>query len=171
MPTQESFRFDAAELDNFAGNEYRPRLLHQEAWSGWLIAVDPGVYRLYGEVTQTQNGTAGACYCMGSVRFEAKAGEITDMGEIVAAPADQQGVATAEGFRLGHFVTVAPWSASMRSPAQFASLRVTPAELRAAGKMANFFGIAITRLAPIPGVLDYRRDEVIDLRARAAGTQ
>ncbi len=167
IPTEETFEFPSIYEGNLVGNDHRPRLIHQEAWSGWLIAVDPGTYALYGEVTLTANGTGGICYCMGSVRFEARAGQITDMGEIVAAPSDQQGVVELQNFRLGHFVTVAPWNASMRSPAQFANLQVVPAELRAAGKVANHFGIPITRLAPIEGVLGYERDRVIDLRTGA----
>lgn len=163
--TEDTFEYPSVLEDNFVGNEYRPRLIHQEAWSGWLIAVEPGTYALYGEIVETTNGMSGVCYCMGSVRFEARGGQITDVGEIVGVPADQQGNVDLQNFRLGHFVTVAPWNASMRSPTQFANLQVAPAELRAADKMPNHFGIPITRLAPIEGVLGYERDRVIDLRA------
>ncbi len=169
IPTEAAFEFPSIYEGNFTGNEYRPRLLNQDAWSGWLIAVEPGTYALYGQITETTNGPAGVCYCMGSVRFEAPAGQITDMGEIVAAPADQQGNIDPQNFRLGHFVTVAPWDPAMRSPAQFANLRVAPPQLRAADKMVNHFGIPITRLAPIDGVLGYERDRVIDLSAATNG--
>jgi hypothetical protein len=53
----------------------------------------------------------------------------------------------------------------MRSPAQFANLQVVPAQLRAADKMPNYYGLLIGRLAPIEGVLGYRRDQVLDLTA------
>ena len=165
VPTLETFPFAPPEADNFVGNAYRPRLINQDAWSGWLIAVEPGTYALYGEINETPNGLMGACFCMGSVRFEARAGEITDMGEVMLVPEDQRGMPTAQDFRLGHFGTVAPANAQMRSPQQFGSLRVVPAELRAADKMPNYFGVMITRLAPIEGILAYNRDEVVDLRA------
>lgn len=174
VPTPETFAWAPPEADNFVSNAMRPRLLHEDAWSGWLIAVDPGTYSLYGAISEAANGPlTGTCFCMGSVRFEARAGVITDMGEIVMAPEDQRGTPTAQNFRLGHYVTVMPWNAQMRTPPQFANLRVVPAELRAADRMPNYFGVMITRLAPIEGILAYNRDEVIDLRAAAtaqAGT-
>ncbi len=37
-------------------------------------------------------------------------------------------------------------------------------EFQASGKMNNYYGIGITRMTPIPGVLAYRRDTVIDVR-------
>ncbi len=161
-PTDANFEFELAESDNFVGNALRPRLMHDEAWSGWLIAVEPGTYSLYGALDEA-TGTGG-CFCMGSVRFEARAGQITDMGEIQTLPADQRGDSEIATFRIGHFGTVTPPSPALRSPPQFANVTVMPAELRAADKMPNYFGVAITRLAPIPGILDYRRDLVIDGR-------
>jgi hypothetical protein len=166
-PTLDTFPFELPEADNFVSNAYRPRLIHQEDWSGWLIAVDPGTYALYGEITDNGGAMIGSCYCMGSVKFEAAAGRITDMGEIVAAPADQNGSLDVRTFRAGHYATVAPYAPTMRSPAQFANLKVVPAQLRAADKMPNYYGLMIGRLAPIEGVLGYRRDEVLDLSAGA----
>ncbi len=174
VPTPETFPWTPPEADNFVSNGIRPRLIHQEDWSGWLISVEPGTYSLYGAMSETGNGLMGTCFCMGSVRFEARPGVITDMGEIVMVPEDQRGMPTAQNFRLGHYLTVAPWNAQMRTPQQFANLRVVPAELRAADRMPNYFGVMITRLAPIEGVLAYNRDEVIDVRSGAAvqaGTQ
>lgn len=167
VPTPETFPWAPPEADNFVSNGIRPRLLHQDDWSGWLIAVEPGTYSLYGAISETPNGLFGSCFCMGSVRFEARAGEITDMGEVLMVPEDQRGTPTAQNFRLGHYITVAPWNGQMRTPQQFSNLRVVPAQLRAADRMPNYFGVMITRLAPIEGVLAYNRDEVIDLRAAA----
>ncbi len=167
VPTPATFPFAPPEADNFVGNTFRPRLIHNEDWSGWLIAVEPGTYALYGAISETQNGLMGTCFCMGSVRFEARAGEITDMGEVLMVPESERGSPTAQNFRLGHYITVAPWTSSMRTPQQFANLRVVPAQLRAADRMPNYFGVMITRLAPVEGVLAYNRDEVIDVRAGA----
>jgi hypothetical protein len=164
-PKLETFPFELPEADNFVSNAHRPRLIHQEAWSGWLIAVEPGTYALYGEITDNGGAMVGSCFCMGSVKFEAAAGRITDMGEIKAAPADQHGSMDVRTFRTGHYATVAPYQPTMRSPAQFANLQVVPAQLRAADKMPNYYGLLIGRLAPIEGVLGYRRDQVLDLKA------
>lgn len=168
VPTPATFPWAPPEADNFVSNAIRPRLVHQDDWSGWLIAVDPGTYALYGAISETPNGLMGTCFCMGSVRFEARAGEITDMGEVVMVPEDQRGTPTAQDFRLGHYISVAPWTSSMRTPQQFANLRVVPARLRAADRMPNYFGVMITRLAPIDGVLAYNRDEVVDLSTATA---
>ena len=42
--------------------------------------------------------------------------------------------------------------------------------LRASGRVPNYFGLQIDRLTPVPGVLDYDRDKIIDVKAqRPAG--
>ena len=53
-------------------------------------------------------------------------------------------------------------------PASLAALPREAAAYRAAGKIDNFFGVMIERLTALPGVLSYRRDEVIDERAGKA---
>jgi hypothetical protein len=170
-PTEANFAFAPPELDNFVGNGFRPRLVNDGGWSGWLIAVEPGTYSLYGT-----GGIVGGrlqdgwCYCMGSVRFAARAGEITDIGEVQAVPESGRARLTPEDFALGHLEQLAVPGDSLPVPPQFAQLPVVRAELRAADRMPNYFGMHITRLAPIPGVLDYRRDVVIDVRSGAAVT-
>jgi hypothetical protein len=163
-PTDDNFAFPPPEADNFAGNANRPRIMNDGAWSAWLIAVEPGTYSLYGAIIIGTNGLMGTCFCMGSIRFDAPAGQITDIGEIQLIPEDQRGDPNVERFRLGHFGTVVPPSDTLRRPPQFANVRVVPAQLRAADKMPNYFGVSISRLAPIPGILDYRRDIVLDGR-------
>ena len=52
-----------------------------------------------------------------------------------------------------------------------ASLKGYPArqpEFHGSGKVDNFFGITITRMPPIPGILGYDRDTVIDLNVATA---
>ena len=42
------------------------------------------------------------------------------------------------------------------------------ADWRAAGKIDNFYGLLIGRMPPVPGVLAYERDTVIDLKTASA---
>ncbi len=44
------------------------------------------------------------------------------------------------------------------------------AEFSAVGKINNFYGQMVARIAPIDGVIAYDRDRVIDLRAAPAPT-
>jgi len=63
---------------------------------------------------------------------------------------------------------VEPADAETYIPPKLESLPRTPASYRAAGKIDNFFGVMIDRLTALPGVLAYRRDEVIDEKTGAA---
>ena len=171
-PTNENLAFDPPELDNFVGNELRPRLeFADDQQSGWLIAVQPGTYAVYGAIAQGPNGLTGGCFCMGSVRFEAKAGQVTNLGEIRDEGTLEEAIAFAKehggnAFRLSQGVIVPP-AAGRPLPPQLSAAQVVPAQLRAADKMPNYFGVFISRIAPIEGVLGYRRDEVLDLSAPA----
>jgi hypothetical protein len=158
--TEESFAFQIPEADNFVSVTRGPQFSREgESAFTYLVAVPPGTYAIYGPIVDAGNSIAGLCLCMGSVRFEAPAGQIVDLGEI-RYPA----LATPRGPGSGTAVEIAPYSASMARPARLAGLPVAPAELRAADKMPNYFGILIDRLAPLPGVLRYERDRVIDAR-------
>lgn len=42
------------------------------------------------------------------------------------------------------------------------------ADFRAYGKLDNFYGLSVGRMPPVPGVLAYDRDKVVDLKAAAA---
>jgi hypothetical protein len=121
----------------------------------FLREVEPGSYILYGGIGTSGGVHLGLCLCMGSVRFEARAGQITDIGEIRYP---ERGAPLPAGF------TLVPYNASMRIPAQLISLPRVPAEIHAAGKMPNYFGVGIGRHNPVPGILAYRRDQPIDVR-------
>jgi hypothetical protein len=134
----------------------------------YMIQVEPGTYTYYGPIFQMPNGqTMGTCYCMGSVKFEVEAGEVTDLGTFLA-----QEWASDEDMRMAT-VGYEPMGRDPR-PVEyptFASLAeqdVVRADLRAAGKMNNFFGILIGRHPPVEGVLAYDRDRVVDVKEREA---
>lgn len=170
--TQENFPYAAPELDNFV-NVSRGRAFSRAPGAHtYLIAVDPGTYTLYGQITDNpQNGPIGVCLCMGSVSFAARAGEIVDIGEIrypaLAAAEARNGTAASQG-RIAALELVAP-TAEMSLPGRLSGQPVVRGELHGAGKMPNYFGVQIDRLPAIDGVLAYQRDRVIDVAAAGGG--
>jgi hypothetical protein len=144
--TDENFAFTPPEADNFVSlNPGRLFMRNGDGDFGYFIAVQPGTYMLYGALALAGN-VSGTCLCMGSVRFEARAGQITDLGLINSD------------------VAVRPYEPGMARPDRLNGHPVVAAEWRAAGKVSNFFGILINRHPQLPGVLSYRRDRVIDER-------
>jgi hypothetical protein len=167
--TAETFAYPAAEADNWLLVKGGTRFSEGEEGSTYLVAADPGTYILYGQITDTQNGPIGTCLCMGSVKFAAPAGKIVDIGEIgyprvEAAKADLEGKVRS---RPSH--ALVPPETAMPRPARLAGLPVVAADLRAAGKLPNYFGIEIDRLPAVPGVLAYDRDKVIDVKGGGTG--
>jgi len=172
-PTDANFNFKALESDNFVTvwggrvfDKGGPKTAH-------LIAVPPGTYRLYGQIFEA--GGTGFCLCMGSVQFDAAAGTITDMGTMRYPKAEAlkdkvdpswNGLTPGKGGLT--VMRVEPADAETYIPPKLESLPRTPASYRAAGKIDNFFGVMIDRLTALPGVLAYRRDEVIDEKTGAA---
>lgn len=162
--TPETFDYPPPEADNWLLVKGGTRFSEGEQGSSYLIAVEPGTYILYGQITDTENGPIGTCLCMGSIKFAAPAGKIVDIGEIQyprveAAKADLEGKIRS---RPSHSL-VAP-DAAVPRPARLAGLPVVAADLRAANKLPNYFGIEIDRLPAVPGVLAYERDRVIDVK-------
>ena len=141
----------------------------------YLDAVKPGTYIYYGPVLSVPGQpTAGQCYCMGTVRFEVKAGQITDLGTALMAlpmPTVPYSVGTQammeqnrERAAKGKDPVWALPSLAFGVPDSLKALPAIQVEFHASGKLNNYFGVPIDRMPPIPGVLDYRRDTVIDAR-------
>ena len=130
----------------------------------YLIEVEPGEYTWFGPILYLPGTqTFGQCYCMGSVKFEAKAGQITSLGDFLSLGwADRAALeqSTFERTLLPDRPAVpTDWSVP-ESLAKYPSAR---AELRAAGKRNNFLSALVGRIPPVPGVLAYERDVPIDL--------
>lgn len=128
----------------------------------YLIEVEPGNYTYYGPLAMIPQ-PMGVCYCMGSVKFDVPAGQITNFGDFPS-----QGWADAEA--LAQASIGAPSDRVARPmeypvPASLEGYSVIPSDLYAAGKVNNFFGVLVARIPPIEGVLAYDRDRVIDLRS------
>ena len=173
-PTDDNLAFKAIESDKFV-TVWGGRVFDKPAQAR-LIAVDPGNYRLYGQMIEGANGAAlGYCLCMGSVQFEAAPGKITDLGtfryplnEALREKVEPSWNGLTPGKGGLTAMRVEPMRPNDPVPASLAGMPREAAAYRAAGKIDNFFGVQIERLTALPGVLAYRRDEVIDERAGQA---
>jgi hypothetical protein len=138
----------------------------------YLIEAVPGDYVLYG-VGGT--GVMPTCLCLGTVSFSAKAGEISDLGQIYTAvawqPSDNLLLKNETGLGAsvnGHWVlpaiAIVPAKDGSMPPAMLAGKITRPVQYGAVGKFVGPPVFSINRLAPIPGILGYDRGNVIDLR-------
>jgi len=113
---------------------------------------------------------------MGTVKFEAKAGVITDLGAILTADDDKPttipelaNVVSGKDRDFGPvppIIGLRPATAALETPDALKALSIVPAEYHAVGAYPNFIGARLSRLSPVAGVLDYDKDgRVIDLRS------
>ncbi|MBA2932807.1 hypothetical protein HZF05_01735 [Sphingomonas sp. CGMCC 1.13654] len=100
---------------------------------------------------------------MGTVKFDAPAGKIVDLGRLKLN--DDWGAPVLPPNPAGNqsFAVIPADGAPPKGRLQ--GLPVFAADFHAAGKIPNYFGALIDRLPPIPGVIAYERDKVIDLKA------
>lgn len=167
-PTEANFQFTRfAQMANFTMGPLNR--FHSKDGSTYLHAVTPGKYRIFGQFDPLVG--VGVCYCMGSVTFDAEAGKITDLGTMTTDLANsgppEKGDSSSPRVAAAA-MALEPVKNSTPVDPRLKALPRTAADLRAAGKMANYFGIAISRLPAIPGVLSYRRDQIVDKKAVAA---
>ncbi len=163
--TPETFAYPPIEMVNMLPVARSPQFTRAEGEYTYLMPAQPGTYMLYGAVSLAgDNGPTGVCLCMGSVRFEVPEGQVVDLGEIRYS-ADRAREIPRRNMTSQFLV---PATAETPRPERLAGLPVIPAELRAAGKMPNFFAVEIDRHPPIEGILAYDRDRVVDLRAGPA---
>lgn len=166
-PTEANFQFTQfAQMANFTMGPFNR--FYSKDGGTYLHAVTPGKYRIFGQVDPLVG--IGVCYCMGSVTFEAEAGKITDLGtmDIDLANSGPAEKGDSSSPRVAAYaLALEPVNDVTPVDARLKSLPRIPADLRAAGKMANYMGIAISRLPAIKGVLSYQRDRIIDKKAVA----
>ena len=166
-PTEETFAI--APIDNRMIVGFGPQFVFDKTDGdpksfSYLIEVEPGEYTYLGPILYLPGAaTGGVCFCMGSVRFEAKAGQITSLGDFLSMGwADRAALelSTTERELLPDRPAVpTDWGV----PASLAQYTSAKAELRAAGKRNNFLNALVGRIPPVPGVLAYERDVPIDL--------
>ncbi|MBL0924697.1 MAG: hypothetical protein IBJ12_09580 [Sphingomonadaceae bacterium] len=167
-PTETNFQFTRFEqMANFTMGPLNR--FYSKNGSTYLHAVTPGRYRIFGQFDPLVG--IGVCYCMGSVSFDAEAGKITDLGTMTtdlsnAGPPEKGDSSSPRA--AAYAMALEPVKDSTGIDVRLKSLSRNIADLRAAGKMANYYGIAISRLPAIPGVISYRRDQIIDKKALVA---
>ena len=164
-PMESNFQFTQfSQMANFTMGPFNR--FYSKGGGTYLHAVTPGTYRIFGQVDPLIG--AGVCYCMGSVTFTAEAGKIVDLGTMTtdlanSGPAEK---GDSSSPRLAAMtLALDPVDANTSVDPRLASLPRIAADLRAAGKVPNYMGIAISRLPAIKGVLGYQRDRVIDRKA------
>lgn len=169
-PTAENFSIP--EIERRMVVSFGPQFVYGKAADGegpkafsYLIEVEPGSYTYYGPMIMMPGGPPiGQCYCMGSVKFEVPAGEVTSLGDFLAFQwVDKEAIQQSSAIISPDMVYLGkPVDYSV--PDRLAEFGAKPADLRAAGKMNNFFGTMIGRMPPVEGVLSYDRDTPIDVK-------
>jgi hypothetical protein len=175
-PKLETFTIDPIDLREL--ESFGPLFVYSKGETvTYLNAVKPGTWIWYGPLIMGANGAAmGTCHCLGSVRFEVKPGVITDLGtSLVDAPRwdDENDVArlvvkdtNAKRVAAGKepLKTLVSGTVRYGLPASLQAWPSVQAELHASPKMNNYYGVVVSRVAPIPGVLAYHRDVIVDVR-------
>jgi len=174
VPTLDQFNFDYnGPLNAFAtkGGDY----LVNGPMRTLLIEVPVGTYLLYGVAVTSR--VVATCNCLGTVKFEAKPGVVTNMGALYADKVhkpspipnleDNLGPSMFQyGFILGE--ALVPATATSPVPDSLRSFPIERAEYHAVGLFHEPGAGSINRLAPIPGILRYDAGKVIDERTGQA---
>ncbi|RNJ63772.1 MAG: hypothetical protein EDM03_05185 [Porphyrobacter sp. IPPAS B-1204] len=174
-PVETNFAF--ASIEQFFASSFGPTFVFSKDGGGYayLEALKPGTYIWYGPAFLGKQGYLGQCYCMGTVKFAVAPGVITNLGNMLfALPRweEDRGAPTPqikENSGLNGFVIDLPQQSGTVDLAMPSALAAYPSvvpEFSAVGKINNFYGQMIARIAPIDGVIAYDRDRVIDLRAQ-----
>jgi hypothetical protein len=172
-PTDATFAFPPIALELLTAIGPLNRFVKGDR-SIYLHAVPPGTYIVYGPVTVMPNGTiAGTCLCLGTVRFDVRAGAVTDMGVfhmnmLTAVEGAKAAGATKprDEFDLPAGVTtfgIEPAAPGARIDARLGAYLIVQARYLPAGKLPNWQGVNVDRLTAMPSVFRYDRDVMIDL--------
>ena len=166
-PTEDNFEFVPFGMMASVGIGPMNRFAKSKDSSTYLHEVTPGSYRVYGQLA-APSGVApvGSCFCMGSVKFDATAGAIVDLG-VIDPPDVPDKVAgdSSQPMIGGTKPLFRPAGTGMAIDPRLANVKLVPASFKPVGKLPNYFGVTISRVPEMPGVLRYDRDRIIDLTA------
>jgi hypothetical protein len=165
LPDGFSFHFYSFDLD---------RATVRDA-NGWTVLVEaiPGTYALTGVAW---HGFSTSCFCLGSVRFEAKPGVLTDLGtflvERAADPSPEPELAPVSNLgaiaKMDYYLpagAIRPATATDPIPTQAGGAPRVLADYHAFAPFVLGGAQFSIFLAPMPGVLEYRRGGVFDVKA------
>ncbi|MBX7458032.1 hypothetical protein K3152_07210 [Qipengyuania sp. 1NDH17] len=165
-PTDANFAWPALEAQRVFTVGPQNRFANGKEFSLWLFEVPVGKYVFYGVGT----GGAGDCACMGTMAFNTRAGMVTAVrvgltwldergNSLPAYPGSSN--STDQATRFG--MMLQPPSDYVIDPRiPFEMLTIPDFEL--VQRMPNYFGERISRIQPFPGLVDYHRDEMLDMR-------
>ncbi len=166
-PTEQSFSIETIDLRMIVS--FGPQFVFDKTEGpdksfSYLIEVEPGEYTWFGPILYLPGAQVfGQCYCMGSVKFEAKAGQITSLGDFLSLSWADRKALEQSTFERELLPDRPAKSTDWSIPASLAQYPNAKADLRAAGKRNNFLRAQVGRIPPVPGVLAYERDVPIDL--------
>lgn len=166
-PTEQSFAIDPIDFRMIVG--YGPQFIFDKTEGenksfSYLIEVEPGEYTFFGPILYVPGSPVfGQCFCMGSVKFEAKAGQITSLGDFLSLGWADRAALEQSTFERELLPDRPAKPTDWSVPASLAQYPHAKAELRAAGKRNNFLRALVGRIPPVPGVLAYNRDVPVDL--------
>jgi len=175
VPGIDDFEFDyAGKANSFVVDS--GKFLEDGEMRTILLELPAGDYILYG-ITVGGRGLV-TCNCLGTVRFGARAGVITDIGSLFADKVhkpspiphleDNLGPSMFQyGFVLGQ--ALVPPDPATPVPAALHALALEPARFEVVGEYYEPGAGGINRLAPIPGLLGYDHGHAVDLRTGKPG--
>jgi hypothetical protein len=175
-PTLDTFTYDPIETRDMVSMEPESGF-NKKIPRVYIAVVKPGTYVWYSHDGFNAGGPVpdGVCFCMGTVQFQVKPGVVTDLGtwmEAVPHWNDDMDVARMIRHKRAEQRRSAgkspgdaePYTVDLAHglpPAMKDWPSVTP-EFHAHGKINNYQGLIVSRVGPVPGVLSYDRDRVID---------
>lgn len=174
-PSLETFNYLGGPTANLQSIAFNRAFVQQPEKNTYLVEVTPGDFVLYGTSFATGWSGVHVCYCLGTVGFEASAGEITDLGyfyaDTVKFKSDIPELAAESGYGPSsdagaNFLlagTVRPVREDSFVPSTLDRSRLIAARYHAVGKFVTPNTLGVNRLVPVPGVLDYDRGQVIDV--------
>lgn len=166
-PTEQNFAIDPIEMRMIVS--FGPQFIFDKTEGetktfSYLVEVEPGEYTYHGPIFYLPGSPVmGPCMCMGSVRFAAKAGQITSLGDFLSLGWADRAALEQSTFERELLPDRPAKPTDWSIPESLAKYPGAKAELRAAGKRNNFLSAQVGRLPPVPGVLAYNRDIPVDL--------
>ena len=170
----QSFAFDDGKQNNIYGIDLGKAFVNQGTARTFLVEVEPATYVLAGVANQR---AMWQCFCLGTVEVQAKPGVITDLGTILLERADRPssepelaGVSNLGSMaRIDYQLfagAIRPVREGVALVAGIANIPVVAAPYRASAPFVIQSALLPNFLAPLPGVLEYRRGEVFDVNAQ-----
>jgi hypothetical protein len=172
-PSLEDYSFTYRDAANVFSVDNSTAIAETETDRTFLLQVPAGEYVLYG--SSVGGAMLVTCNCLGTVKFRAEAGVVTDLGTLIVQRtsklAAEPELASESGFGTsiehGGFVlaeAVRPATAETSVPAMVPTDKRRLADYQPVAPFNEPGAMMINRLAPLPGILRYDSGKVIDDR-------